>query len=93
MGKSNSSVAFRNINKLGFNGQLSPSQHGIDFVEISLGQHDIYDGWFFRLKKVEMHKYYRDKINFMTTPWGAFYVDKVSFGMLNAGDTFQSATT
>jgi hypothetical protein len=31
---------------------------------------------------------YREKTNF-TTPWGTFMYDKIPFGLMNAGPTFQ----
>ena len=33
----------------------------------------------------------REKTTF-TTPWGTFMYDKIPFGLMNAGDTFQRAT-
>ena len=40
--------------------------------------------------QITMHPDDREKTTF-TTPWGTFMYDKMPFGLMNAGDTFQRA--
>ena len=40
--------------------------------------------------QIAMHPDDREKTNF-TTPWGTFMYDKMLFGLMNAGATFQRA--
>ena len=45
---------------------------------------------FFGYNHIAMHPYDREKTAF-TTPWGSFMYDKMPFGLMNAGATFQRA--
>ena len=40
--------------------------------------------------QIAMHLHDREKIAF-TTPWGTFMYDKMPFGLMNVGATFQRA--
>ena len=45
---------------------------------------------FSRYNQIAMHPDDREKIAF-TTPWGTVTYDKIPFGLMNAGATFQTA--
>ena len=45
---------------------------------------------FSRYNQIYMHHDDKEKTNF-TTPWGTFMYDKMPFGLMNAGATFQRA--
>ena len=45
---------------------------------------------FSRYNQVDVHPDDQEKTSF-TTPWGTFMYDKIPFGLMNVGDTFQRA--
>jgi hypothetical protein len=45
---------------------------------------------FFAYNQIVVHPYDQEKTTF-TTPWGTFMYAKMSFGLMNVGETFQRA--
>jgi hypothetical protein len=83
-------VDFRNLNKCSRkdNYPLPKMEHILQKVSGSKVMSFI-DG-FFRYNQIVVHPDDREKTAF-TTPWGTFMYEKMPFGLMNAGATFQRA--
>jgi hypothetical protein len=83
-------VDFRNINKssLRDNYPLPKMDHVLDKV-VGSNKMSMIDG-FLGYNQIAVTKKDKEKTTF-TTPWGAFMYEKMPFGLMNAGDTFQRA--
>jgi hypothetical protein len=83
-------VDFRNINKssLKDNYPLPKMDHVLEKV-VGENRMSMIDG-FSGYNQITVCEHNKEKIAF-TTPWGAFMYDKMTFGLMNAGATFQRA--
>jgi hypothetical protein len=83
-------VDFRNLNKcsLKYNYPL-PNMDHIFYKVVGEKKISMMDG-FSRYNQVEMYLYDKEKTTFKT-PWGNFMYDKMPFGLINEGETFQRA--
>jgi hypothetical protein len=83
-------VDFRNLNKssLKDNYPLPKMDHVLEKV-VGANRMSMIDG-FSGYNQIAMNEQDREKTAF-TTPWGTFMYDKMSFGLMNAGATFQRA--
>jgi hypothetical protein len=83
-------VDFKNINKCSLkdNYPLPKMEHILQRV---VGHHmiSLMDGYS-DYNQIEVSEEHKEKKTF-TTPWGAFIYDKIPFGMMNTGATFQRA--
>ena len=81
---------FRNLNKLSLkdNYPLHKMDHVLEKVVGAnrISMIDEFSGY----NKISMNVQDREKTAF-TTPWGTFMYDKMLFGLMNAGATFQRA--
>jgi hypothetical protein len=83
-------VDFRNLNKssLKVNYPLPKMDHVLEKV-VKANRICMIDG-FSSYNQIAVHEDDREKITF-TTPWGTFMYDKMPFGFMNTGATFQRA--
>jgi ribonuclease HI len=83
-------VDFRNLNKssLKDNYPLPKMDHVLEKV-VGANRMSMIDG-FSGYNQIAMNEQDREKTAF-TTPWGTFMYDKMPFGLMNAGATFQRA--
>jgi hypothetical protein len=83
-------VDFRNLNKLSLkdNYPLPKMDHVLEKV-VGANRMSMIDG-FSGYNQIAMNEQDREKTAF-TTPWGTFMYDKMPFGLMNAGATFQRA--
>jgi hypothetical protein len=83
-------VDFQNLNRssLKDNYPLTKMDHVLERV-VGANQMSMIDG-FSGYNQIAMNEQDREKTAF-TTPWGTFMYDKMSFGLMNAGATFQRA--
>ena len=83
-------VDFRNLNRssLKDNYPLPKMDHVLERV-VGANQMFMIDG-FSRYNQIAMNKQDREKTAF-TMPWGTFMYDKMPFGLMNVGATFQRA--
>jgi hypothetical protein len=81
-------VDFRNLNKssLKDNYLLPKMDHVLEKV-VGANRMSMIDG-FSSYNQIAMNKQDREKNSF-TTPWGTFMYEKMPFGLMNAGATFQ----
>jgi hypothetical protein len=83
-------VEFRNLNKssLKDNYPLPKMDHILEKVvgENGMSMIDGFSGY----NQIAVNKHDKEKIAF-TTPWGTFMYEKMPFGLMNAGSTFQRA--
>jgi hypothetical protein len=83
-------VDFRNLNQssLKDNYPLPKMDHVLEKVvgENRISMIDVFSGY----NQIVVHENDREKTVF-TTPWGTFMYDKMPFGLMNAGATFQRA--
>jgi hypothetical protein len=89
-GKIRLCVDFRNLNRssLKDNYPLPKMDHVLEKV-VGANKISMIDG-FSRYNQIIVHEDDREKTMF-TTPWGTFMYDKMPFGLMNAGATFQRA--
>jgi hypothetical protein len=83
-------VDFRNINKYSLkdNYPLPKMDHVLEKV-VGANRMLMIDD-FFGYKQIVVNEQDKEKTAF-TTPWGTFMYDKMPFGLMNAGATFQHA--
>jgi hypothetical protein len=83
-------VDFRNINKssLKYNYPLHKMDHVLEKV-VGANRMSMING-FSGYTQIAVNKHDKEKIAF-TTPWGTFMYEKLPFGLMNAGATFQRA--
>jgi hypothetical protein len=83
-------VDFRNLNKssLKDNYLLPKMDHVLEKV-VGENRMSMIDG-FSGYNQIVVNEHDKGKSTF-TTPWGTFMYDKMPFGLMNAGDTFQGA--
>jgi len=83
-------IDFRNLNKVSLkdNYSLPKMDHILQRV-VGASCMSLLDGYF-GYNQILVHEDDRDKTKF-TTPWGTFDYAKMSFGLKNAGATFQHA--
>jgi hypothetical protein len=83
-------IDFRNLNKVSLkdNYPLPKMDHILQRVVGTerISMMDNFSGY----NQIVVHKDDRAKITFIT-PWGTFMYDKMPFGLMNAGATFQRA--
>ena len=84
-------IDFRNLNKVSLkdNYPLPKMDHILQRV-VGASRMSLLDGYS-GYNQILVHEDDRDKTAF-TTPWGTFHYAKMSFGLKNAGATFQRAT-
>jgi ribonuclease HI len=83
-------VDFRNLNRssLKDNYPLPKMDHVLEKV-VGANRMSMIDG-FSGYNQIAVHQDDKEKMTF-TTPWGTFMYDKMPFGLMNAGETFQRA--
>jgi hypothetical protein len=83
-------VDFRNLNKssLKDNYPLPKMDHVLEKV-VGENRMSMIDG-FSSYNQIVVNEHDKEKTSF-TTPWGTFMYDKMPFGLMNAGATFQHA--
>jgi hypothetical protein len=83
-------VDFQNLNKCSLkdNYMLPKMDHILESV-VSSKRISMIDGYS-SYNQITVHKDDQEKMAF-TTPWGIFMYDKMPFGLINAGETFQCA--
>jgi hypothetical protein len=83
-------VDFRNLNRSSIkdNYSLPKMDHVLEKV-VEANRMSMIDG-FSGYNQIAVHEDDKEKTAF-TTPWGTFMYDKMSFGLMNAVDTFQRA--
>ena len=83
-------VDFRNLNRSSLkDNYLVPKIDKILQKVVGAQRISMIDG-FSGYNQIVVHPEDREKIAF-TTPWGTFMYDKMPFGLMNAGETFQRA--
>jgi hypothetical protein len=87
-GKIRLCIDFRNLNKssLKYNYPLPKMDHILEKV-VGANRMSMIDG-FSGYNQIVVNEHDKEKTAF-TTPWGAFMYDKMPFGLMNAGATFQ----
>jgi hypothetical protein len=83
-------VDFRNVNRssLKENYPLPKMDHVLEKI-VGANKMSMIDG-FLGYNQIVVHQDDKEKMTF-TTPWGTFMYDKIPFGLMNVGETFQRA--
>ena len=84
------SIALWKVAPIFIKGQLSFAKYWTNIAEGGWCTKNFNGRWFSGYNQIAMHPDDREKTTF-TTPWGTFMSDKMPFGLMNVGATFQRA--